>query len=90
MHRDTVARVWALLLAGTALSWWLGERGLLGAGGSRWWAVGLFAIAVAKGWGVVWYFMELRHAPRLWQRLMLGWLLGVSAAIVAVWLLPPR
>lgn len=90
MRMDTVGRVWVGLLVGTALSWWLGESGLLLAGGGRGWAVLLFAIAVAKGLGVVWHFMELRHAPRLWQRLMLGWLLGVSTAIVALWLLPAR
>lgn len=90
MRMDIVGWVWLGLLAGTALSWGLGESGLLHAGGGRGWAVLLFAIAVAKGLGVVWHFMELRHAPPLWQRLMLGWLLGVSALIVVVWLLPPR
>lgn len=90
MRIDLLGRIWLGLLAGTALSWWLGERGLLHATGGRAWAVALFAVAVVKGLGVAWHFMELHHAPRLWQRLVLGWLLGVSAAIVVLWLLPPR
>ncbi|MEF9674372.1 cytochrome C oxidase subunit IV family protein [Pseudomonas sp. MWU13-2100] len=30
-------------------------------------------LAVAKAWLITEGFMELRHAPRLWRRLLLGW-----------------
>lgn len=44
-------------------------------------------LAVAKAWLITEGFMELRHAPRLWRRLLLGWplvlalLLGMSLGL---------
>ena len=29
-------------------------------------------------------YMELRHAPRLWRGLVLGWLLVVALALIGV------
>lgn len=39
----------------------------------------ILAVAVTKAWLIADGFMELRHAPRLWRRLILSW-----AALLAV------
>lgn len=36
-------------------------------------SVAILTVAVAKAWLIADGFMELRHAPRLWRRLMLSW-----------------
>ncbi|ONH55718.1 Cytochrome C oxidase subunit IV [Pseudomonas cedrina] len=55
---------------------WLGlivlSVGTLLAGASGFWW-GVLLLAVAKAWVIVEGFMELRHAPRLWRGMMLGW-----------------
>lgn len=77
----TTTLIWLLLLAATALTWWLGESGQVNA--ARFGSVPtLFALSGLKGWWVANDFMELRHAPALWRRLVLGWLLVVIALIV--------
>ncbi|KAB0622732.1 cytochrome C oxidase subunit IV family protein [Castellaniella defragrans] len=49
--------------------------------------VGLATLAIAylKGRLVVLDFMELRHAPRVWRGIFEGWLLLVTAVLVAVY-----
>jgi hypothetical protein len=42
------------------------------AGGSGLWLVVLL-LAVVKAWLIADGFMELRHAPRFWRALVLGW-----------------
>jgi hypothetical protein len=46
-------------------------------------AAGVFALAALKGALVILDYMELRHAPPLWRRLLLGWLAGVVTLILA-------
>ena len=36
-------------------------------------AIAILAVAVTKAWLIADGFMELRHAPRLWRRLVLSW-----------------
>lgn len=38
-------------------------------------------LALGKAWLIADGFMELRHAPRLWRGLLLGWPLAMSAGI---------
>lgn len=49
-------------------------------------AAGVLAIALVKAWLITDGFMELRHAPRLWRLLLLGWplamALGIGLAII--------
>ena len=45
----------------------------------------IFALAALKGSWVTLDFMELRHAPRLWRWLVLGWLGAVLSLIVLLW-----
>ena len=63
--------VWLLLLAATAFTWWLGHTGALAV--PRFGLVALvFGLAWLKGLGVILEFMELRHAPPLWRRALIG------------------
>ena len=41
----------------------------------------MLALALAKGRGVALDFMELREAPPLWRRLVLGWLVVVIGLV---------
>ncbi|MCQ6254908.1 cytochrome C oxidase subunit IV family protein [Pseudomonas sp. Q11] len=42
-------------------------------------SIAILAVAVTKAWLIADGFMELRHAPRLWRRLVLSW-----AALLAI------
>lgn len=65
--------IWVVLILATLLSWWLAERS-----GER--HLGIVASCVMlglsglKGALIALDFMELRHAPPLWRRALLGWL----------------
>jgi len=74
-------RIWAILLAGTAVTYWLGESGLAGRAGMAP-VLAMFAMAFIKGSLVILDFMGLRHAPRLWKLLLLGWLVFVTGMII--------
>jgi hypothetical protein len=47
----------------------------------------VFALALAKGWGVADVFMGLRTAPVLWRRVLLGWLLILTVSLAGLSLL---
>ena len=66
-------RVWLILLAITAATYWIGEAGLSGHG-SMGPVLAMFALAFVKGVLVCLDFLELRHAPALWRWLVVGWL----------------
>lgn len=79
-------RIWAMLLLATAVTWWLGESGQVGHGTVAPVLV-IFALAAFKGLWVIGNFMDLWHAPALWRRLLVGWLLVVITFILlAYWL----
>lgn len=86
MLDNKINRIWLALVAATLITFGLGESGLAGRAGMG--AVLLmFALAGGKGLLVILDFMELRHAPALWRRLMLGWLgLVLVAIVLAYWL----
>lgn len=44
-------------------------------------SVAILAVAVTKAWVITEGFMELRHAPRLWRRLVLSWAAVLATAI---------
>jgi hypothetical protein len=71
-HSSTVNRIYVFLLVATAVTFGLGESG---SAGSAWLpVVVMFVLAAAKAFWVIFDFMEIRHAPNLWKRLLLGWL----------------
>ena len=82
----SVNRIWLLLLAATGVTFWLGESGLSGSAGMTAVLV-MFGLAFVKALLVMLDFMELRHAPALWRRLLVGWLMLVTTGIVlAYWM----
>lgn len=44
-------------------------------------SIAILAVAVAKAWLIADGFMELRHAPQLWRRLVLSWAALLAIAI---------
>lgn len=76
-----IDRVWLGLLAATAITTLLGETGLA-RGPALWPVLLVFGLSFAKGLFIALDFMELRHAPPLWRRFVLGWLALVLTVIV--------
>lgn len=86
MFTLSVNRIWIILLLATATTYWLGESGLSGRA-SMAPVLLMFGMAFIKGLLVIYDFMELRHAPRLWKLLLVGWLVFVTSMIVlAYWI----
>jgi cytochrome c oxidase subunit 4 len=86
MFTLSVNRIWIILLLATATTYWLGESGLSGRAGMAP-VLLMFGMAFIKGLLVIYDFMELRHAPRLWKLLLVGWLVFVTSMIVlAYWI----
>ncbi|MDR6924290.1 cytochrome C oxidase subunit IV family protein [Pseudomonas sp. BE134] len=44
-------------------------------------SIAILLVAVGKAWLITDGFMEMRHAPRLWRRLMLSWALVLAAVV---------
>jgi cytochrome c oxidase subunit 4 len=86
MFNTALNRIWLALLLATGVTYWLGESGLSGSVGMVP-VLLMFAMAAAKGLWVIYDFMELRHAPRMWRVLLVGWLAFVTSMIVlAYWI----
>lgn len=86
MFNTALNRIWLALLLATGVTYWLGESGLSGSAGMVP-VLLMFAMAAAKGLWVIYDFMELRHAPRMWRVLLVGWLAFVTGMIVlAYWM----
>ena len=49
-------------------------------------SIAILLVAVGKAWLIADGFMEMRHAPRLWRRLMVSWAL-ILAVVVGLTLL---
>lgn len=81
MFNRSVNVIWVILLLATAVTYWLGESGLSGSAGMAP-VLAMFGLAFIKGFLVIYDFMELRHAPPLWTRLLVGWLIFVTSMIV--------
>lgn len=44
-------------------------------------SIAILVVAVTKAWLIADGFMELRHAPRLWRRLVLSWAAVLATVI---------
>ena len=86
MSATSLTRAWLILLAVTAVTYWIGESGMAGHGSLTLMLV-LFGLTFVKGLVVSLDFLELRHAPALWRWVVLSWRAVVLGAIVlAYWL----
>lgn len=86
MFNTAINRIWLALLLATGVTYWLGESGLSGSAGMAP-VLLMFGMAFIKGFLVIYDFMELRHAPRMWRVLLVGWLIFVTSMIVlAYWI----
>ncbi|WP_310565949.1 cytochrome C oxidase subunit IV family protein [Hydrogenophaga sp.] len=77
--------VFALLALATLASWWLGEGAAVGGqhlGTAA--TLAVLALAAFKGALIALDYMELRHAPALWRRAVMGWLAVVLGVIALV------
>ena len=82
----SLTRAWLVLLAVTAVTYWIGESGLASHASMAPMLL-LWALTFVKGLVVSLDFLELRHAPALWRWLVLVWLALVLGAIVlAYWI----
>lgn len=77
--------IFALLALATLASWWLGE-GAAGSGQHMGTVATLavLALSAVKGALIALDYMELRHAPSLWRRVVMGWLVVVLGMIALV------
>ena len=76
--------IFIVLLVATAITFAIGG---LGWAPAHTWGVPLvLALVLLKGVLIAQDFMELRHAPALWRRLVLGWLYVVVGLIAIAWL----
>ncbi|WPN60313.1 cytochrome C oxidase subunit IV family protein [Pseudomonas sp. P9_31] len=44
-------------------------------------SIAILLVAVGKAWLITDGFMEMRHAPRLWRRLMVSWALVLAVVV---------
>lgn len=67
---------WAALAALSVCTVLLGN-----AGGTMLLSITILLVAVGKAWLIADGFMEMRHAPRLWRRLMLSWAVALAVVV---------
>jgi caa(3)-type oxidase subunit IV len=83
LHRSfSPLSIWVALVIATAMTFAAGEFGSPG----RLLIASVLLLAVFKGALVILDFMELRHAPALWRRAVVGWLFAVVAGILLAYL----
>jgi hypothetical protein len=70
--------IFATLLIGTAITWWMGETGHAGPAA----VLGILAIAAVKGVLIIRDFMALRGVNVFWPLMVIGWLLLVLGIIM--------
>lgn len=73
--RNPLTLTWAVLAAVTVVSWWTARDGGAAHTLNTTVTVVVLLIAAVKSQLVIWYFMEVRHAP--------GWLRATTGAWVA-------
>jgi len=75
--------IWLFMVAATAFAWFVADHGM----GGPLVVMLLFSLAYMKSALVILDFMAVRHAPKLWRVVMLGWLTAVCLLIgLAYWI----
>ena len=89
MQFNRADTIFALLALATLASWWLGE-GAVGSGRHLGTAATLavLALSAVKGALIALDYMELRQAPALWRRVVMGWLLVVLGLLMLISVIP--
>lgn len=85
MRWNKADTLFALLALATLASWWLGEGAA--ASGQHLGTVATLAVLALSGFKgalIALDYMELRQAPALWRRAVMGWLVVVLGLIVVV------
>jgi len=88
MLRHRIDRIGLFLLVATGVTFAFGEAGLVER--TAWPVFVMLALAFLKGLWIALDFMELRHAPPLWRRLVVGWLAVVVLLILLAWVVTDR
>lgn len=84
MRFNRANSIFALLALATLASWWLGEGAAVS--GQHLGTVAtlaVLALSAVKGALIALDYMELRLAPALWRRAVMGWL-GVVLGVIAL------
>jgi hypothetical protein len=79
--------VWMLLMAATALTWWLGADDGADLGGGRTWVVLAIPVAFLKVYLIGSEFMEVRTAPRALRLAFGAWVVVLTLGLIAIYLL---
>ena len=77
--------VWLVLIAASGASLWLGTETSPADPSHTVATVGVLAIAFAKIWLIVRYFMEVRVAPPWLRNVMNAWVVGVFVAVAVLY-----
>lgn len=80
-----IGAIWVVLMAATALSWWLSNHDGRSATTSA--TVVVLAVAFAKAHLIGRWFMELRDAPMPLRLAFDGWVFAVAGALIALYLM---
>lgn len=75
---------WAALAVLSVGTVWLARSGA-----SAGLSTAILLVALGKAWLISDGFMELRHAPRLWRCLLLGWPLALLGSVALTLMLLP-
>lgn len=75
--------LWLIVAIATLVTWQVGEQGASGLAITS----SLFALAIYKGSLIANHFMRLNQAPRLWQTLVLSWLILTCSLILLAYYL---
>jgi Prokaryotic Cytochrome C oxidase subunit IV len=79
--------VWMLLMAATALTWWLGADHGADLGGGRTWVALAIPVAFLKVYLIGSEFMEVRTAPRALRLVFGAWVMVLTVALTLIYLL---
>ena len=79
MKLNRIDFIGLLLVLATVATWWLGEGGHVDVQHGV--VLAVLALAMFKVLLIALDYMELWHAPALWRRLVVGWLVVVTALI---------
>lgn len=84
--RNPLAIVWALLTAVTVVSWLVSRDGGAAHQINATVTTLVLLIAAVKAQLVIWHFMEVRRAPVWLKAVTSGWVIGVVAAMLGIYL----